>query len=112
MAAYLRFYDPWELIESIRRYIFTHPKCTIVSDANMMTQMYDFYVEPEPGEPYEVKTGWTIGALHIIACQNETVRELFFSPEGRNSMIREMRKMDFGKKRTWYDLLGLDHDLV
>ena len=112
MAAYLRFHDPWKLIESIRQYIFTHPKCSIVSDANMMTQMYDFYVEPEPGEPYEVKTGWTIGAFSIIGCRSDNLNRLFFSPEGRNTLIREIRSKDFGKKRTRYEILASDDDVV
>ena len=112
MAAYLRFYDPQELIESMRNYIFAHPKCTIVSTVSMMSQMYEFYVEPEPGEPYEVKTGWTIGAMNIIACPSAKLRGSFLSPEGRDALLRAIREKDFGKKRTRYDLISQDHDLV
>lgn len=112
MAAYLRFYDPWELISSIRDYISTHPKCTIVSEVNMTSQMYDFYVEPEPGEPYEAKTGWTIGAMDIVDCQSTQLWDAFLSPGGRDALLRAIREKDFGKKRTRYSVLGSDHDVV
>jgi hypothetical protein len=73
--------------------------------------MHDFYVEPEPGEPYEAKTGWTIGAIDVNGCSHKTLRDLILSSTGRVALLLRIRE-GFGEKRTRYDIIASDEDLV